>query len=294
MNYVSWDIALVVLLPALLLCGFIYCKDKIEKEPIGLLALLFALGAAVCIPTVMLERAISGGIDRLFSDHIVFGVDGAAVYSSELAYALHSFLVSFFAIAAVEVCIKWCILYFVTRNNKHFNYLFDGIVYSVFISLGFAACENLRFAWVNGWDTIVLKALSSIPSHLFVGILMGYYFSRWHVHREAREAEIRFLELGIIEKRVFGRPWKRLLLSFVLPMGICGGFLFVLSIDSVIVKTLFYFVIFTLYGLSFVSVDRIASRDTSSKKFSERLLCDKHPELEGAPIDRIIAESDKG
>ena len=293
MNYVSWEISVVVLLPALFLCGFVYYKDKIEREPVGLLALLFVIGGVTYIPSYALERLISGGFDKLFSHFIEFGADGVAEYSSELASVLHSFLTSFFAIALVEACMKWLVLYFSTRRNKHFNYLFDGIVYSVFISLGFCACENLRFAWLNGWDMIVLKALSSVPSHLFVGILMGYYFSRWHVHKEADDDEEELIRLGIISKRKLKEPWKRLFISLVVPMCVCGVFFFASSIDSKIINTIFYFTVFIMLGVSFINIDRIASRDRSAYKFSKKLLMDKHPELDGAvwnELDRIRKE----
>ena len=274
-------------MPAIFLCGFVYYKDRIEKEPIGLLALLFAAGAAVYMPVMAIERLISGVFDKLFASYIVFGADGATEYSSGIAEVLHLFFVSFFAVALVEILIKWCVLYFCTRNNKHFNYLFDGIVYSVFISLGFAACENLRFAWINGWDTLVLHSISSVPMHLFVGIFMGYYFSRWNSHKRAKELEELMYKRHLIEKEKMSAPWKRLVLSFALPMLICGTSLFAGSIDTAIVRTLFYFAVFSLFGISFISIDRISSADSPSKKFSEKLLKEKHPELDASVWDAL-------
>lgn len=279
MNYVSFEISLIALLPALFLCGFIYVKDKAEKEPIGLLAILFALGALCYFPSLIVQRIIASGFDKLFESNVVFSEDGVAEYVSGATYALHSFLISFFAIAVVEVLIKWSILYFCTRNNKHFNYLFDGIVYSVFISLGFAAIENLRFAWINGWDTLLMHLLSSVPAHLFVGILMGYYFSRWHVRRAAGRLEARLFEANKIKEIRIGSSKSRLALSLFLPVLARGAFIFTDSIDSKVLHMIFYFIVFLLYGVSFISIDRISSEDAPSKKFSEKLLKSKHPEL---------------
>jgi hypothetical protein len=45
MNHASIGISLISLIPAMLLCAFVYYKDKAEKEPLGLLAILFAAGA---------------------------------------------------------------------------------------------------------------------------------------------------------------------------------------------------------------------------------------------------------
>ena len=293
MNYVSWEISLIALLPALFLCGFIYYKDRIEREPPLLLLLLFLCGTAAYYPTMLLQRLFSHLLDLPFSRYITIDVNGTAQYSSKVIFTVHSFLVSFLAIALVEILVKWCILFFFTRNNRHFNYLFDGIVYSVFISLGFSALDNIRFAWINGWETLALRTLSQVPSHLFVGILMGYYFSRWHAHKRAQEIEEELLCRGAVTESRMSAPRRRLFMSFLLPLLVSGSFFFTGAIDSVIVQTLFCFVVFSLYGVSFISVDRIASQDSPSKRFSEKLLKECYPELSCEEWSALLASSEE-
>jgi len=44
-----------------------------------------------------------------------------------------------------------------------------------------------------------------------------------------------------------------------------------------------------MYGVSFVGVEKIASRDKSSEKFSKKLLQEKHPEIDpsvGTSVDK--------
>ena len=53
------EISVITLLPYLMLCYFVYKKDKVEKEPFLLLLLLFFVGAAVALPTVWCERALT-------------------------------------------------------------------------------------------------------------------------------------------------------------------------------------------------------------------------------------------
>ena len=55
MNHFSFELSLIAVLPALLLCGFIFFKDRIEREPLGLLAILFGAGAISYIPSTLLE-----------------------------------------------------------------------------------------------------------------------------------------------------------------------------------------------------------------------------------------------
>ncbi len=277
MEYISWQISLIAFLPALILCGYIYYKDRIEKEPIWLLALLFAAGAVAYIPALLMQKLVCNGLDRIFVGFQSFSPDGSVSYTSSSMAALHSVLSVFIGVALVETVLKWCVLFFITHKNKHFNYLFDGIVYSVFVSLGFAAVENVRYAWVNGWDTIVLRSVSSIPCHLLVGIIMGYFYTMWRARQNAGDLEEKLYGEGKLDKIKLKRKWQRLLLSAVIPFGVTGIYLLAGSVNSRAFNAVFYFVVFTLYGFSFIGVDRIASRDSASVKFSLKLLKEKHP-----------------
>ena len=292
MSFVSWEIALIALLPAIILCGYIYCKDRIEKEPIGLLLLLFGLGAIAYIPTLMLEKVVLGAIDGLFENKITFSADGVMRYSSYGVMILHKFLNAFIGFAFLEIGVKWSILFFSTRKNKNFNYLFDGIVYSVFISLGFAAVENIRFAWINGWEMLVLRSLASIPCHLIAGIIMGYFYTLWNAYEKAKQMEESYVVQGVVSEERLKTPVTKLVLSMVIPMIVNGIYIFAGAIDSRIINSIFYFVVFFMYGVTFVGVEKIAAKDKSSIKFSRKILQDKHPEIE--PLAWTSMDAEKG
>lgn len=124
------------LLPAVVLLIYIYIKDRVEKEPIGLLLTLFALGAVICLPAALIEEIFSVVIDGVFS---TFAYDiGGSLYLMSGTNKLYVFVSNFIGVALVEEGLKFLILILVTRKNKNFNSLFDGIIYSVFVSLGFA------------------------------------------------------------------------------------------------------------------------------------------------------------
>ena len=55
---------------------------------------------------------------------------------------------------------------------------FDGIVYGVFVSLGFAGVENVLYVLNAGFGTAVVRAIFSIPGHAMFGVVMGFYLSR--------------------------------------------------------------------------------------------------------------------
>ena len=71
---------------------------------------------------------------------------------------------------------KFLALYILIWANKNFNEKFDGIVYAVFISLGFALVENVIYVILGGFEVGLVRALTAVPAHALFGIVMGYYF----------------------------------------------------------------------------------------------------------------------
>ena len=73
------------------------------------------------------------------------------------------------------------ILIFLIYKNINYNEPFDGILYAVYISLGFATIENILYVFnpiLGGIYTGIARAIFSIPAHAMFGIYMGYYLSR--------------------------------------------------------------------------------------------------------------------
>ena len=76
------------------------------------------------------------------------------------------------------------IVYYLASGKKNeqiaeeLHYRFDGIVYGVFVSLGFAGVENVLYVLNAGFGTAVVRAIFSIPGHAMFGVVMGFYLSR--------------------------------------------------------------------------------------------------------------------
>ncbi|MBR4163850.1 MAG: PrsW family intramembrane metalloprotease, partial [Solobacterium sp.] len=65
-----------------------------------------------------------------------------------------------------------------TWNDPNFNYTFDGIIYAVFVSLGFAAIENVLYVFMYGISIAFTRAILSIPAHLAFSVYMGVFYSK--------------------------------------------------------------------------------------------------------------------
>ena len=135
----------------------IYRKDSV-KEPPGLLIKCFIWGCVITIPIVFIE-AFVGSFN---------------VFDSALQNTLYD---AFVVAAFVEECIKFLFLYLIVWKRREFDQHYDGIVYAVFVSLGFAFVENIMYVAEYGFSTAVLRAILSVPAHGLLGVCMGYFFA---------------------------------------------------------------------------------------------------------------------
>ncbi|GAE91343.1 hypothetical protein JCM21714_291 [Gracilibacillus boraciitolerans JCM 21714] len=77
-----------------------------------------------------------------------------------------------------EEFFKWFIFLFTTYKYSKFDTVYDGIVYGVSISLGFATVENILYLFANGIEFAVSRAIFPVSSHALFGVIMGYYIGR--------------------------------------------------------------------------------------------------------------------
>ena len=101
--------------------------------------------------------------------------------------AYNAFLVA----GTTEEVFKFLALYLLIWKSPSFNEQFDGIVYAVFVSLGFAAVENVMYVLESGYETAAIRAITAVPAHAIFGITMGYYFGIAHRYNEIRKSHIR-------------------------------------------------------------------------------------------------------
>lgn len=282
MSHISFEISLAAMLPALLLCLYIYHKDRVEKEPASLLAILFGAGAAVYIPAYFGERFISGLFDKLFADKITFSLSGIASFTDTSSMLSHHALCAFFGMALVEELLKFLLLFLITRKNKNFGCLFDGVVYSTFVSLGFAAAENIAFAWINGWDTLLLRSVTTVPSHLFFGIIMGFFYTYWHIRSIASKKEKALSAEGKISSLKLKSPALFLTAAILMPIAVHGVYSLVSMIQTSASRVSFYIFLAILYIGCFAAAYKLSKADEENETTVDRLIAKKHPELKRA------------
>ena len=172
----------IAILPIYLIGLYIYSKDK-EKESKKLLIKLFCFGIISCIPAVILELAVGG----------IFGSQTDMSMFRMFFYVLIS-------IALVEEVCKWFFIYKISYKHKEFDHIYDAIVYCVFLSLGFAAFENIFYVFEGGLKIAFLRAISAIPGHACYAITMGNYLglAKMYFFSNNKKLEKKNLRLSII------------------------------------------------------------------------------------------------
>lgn len=172
--------------PGLALLSYFYLKDKFDAEPISMVFRTFIFGALLVFPIMFIQYA--------------FSAEGVLQSNWNNAFILSGFLEEFF---------KWFILYFAVFQHTEFNERYDGIVYGVSVSLGFATIENILYLFANGIEFAFGRALLPVSSHALFGVVMGFYLGKG--------------KFTTIEKK---KLW--LALSLLLPVFLHGTYDFIL------------------------------------------------------------------
>ena len=216
------------LLPAIVLMVYVYRKDSVEQEPIGLIGRLLLLGA------------VAGPLAAI-TENLFF-----ALFESVLpAGTLLIFCEYFIGVALVEEGFKYLFLN-TTWKNPAFNYVFDGIVYAVTVALGFAALENVLYVFDGGIEVAIARAIFAVPGHAADGVVMGCFYGL------ARK----FAAEGFNGK---ARTYR--LLALVLPVLEHGIYDFSLSMESEMLAMFGLGIELVFIAIGMVLVNRMSKHD---------------------------------
>lgn len=153
----SWVLLLAAIAPVLFMLHFVYVRDRFERDPLWRVLVVYFVSFLTVIPAAWFE-SVFAGIEK-------WGLIGIAV-SAWLIIALSEETVKYWALKLLAV------------PMKSFNEVYDGILYGVAASLGFATVENILYVFMSegqGMTVAVLRAVLSVPGHALWGVMMGYY-----------------------------------------------------------------------------------------------------------------------
>ena len=148
--------------PGFALLMYIYIKDKYEREPLRQVLKAFALGAASAIVILVFWLILKqANIEFTGANNNI----------------MQAFKEAFYGAAIPEETIKFLTFLLFFYKIRDFNEWFDGIVYAVAISLGFATLENIMYVLSQGFSVGITRAIFAVPSHFIDGVTQGFFFS---------------------------------------------------------------------------------------------------------------------
>ncbi|MBC9796200.1 PrsW family intramembrane metalloprotease [Sinomicrobium weinanense] len=156
------NIIISALAPVAAVIIYIYIKDKYEKEPLRLLFFSFVLGAVASIIITTIISMVYQTMLPLPDNYNIW----------------QQFIKAFLVVGLTEEFSKYVIVRYFAQPNKAFNEPFDGIVYAVMVSMGFAATENIFYVLEGGYEVALLRAFTAVPAHATFGVLMGYFMGK--------------------------------------------------------------------------------------------------------------------
>ena len=218
-------VLLPALLPVAIILFYVYSKDKKDREPPRLLLKTVLFGALFSLPCIPIEKIAYNIISSSFE---IDSVQGA-------------FVQYVFGVALVEEFFKFLVIMLYIWKNRHFDYRYDGIVYAVSSSLGFAALENIIYVLNFGTGVSIGRAIFAIPGHATFGVFMGFFLSR------AKDCKLQGHSF---------RSKLNLLLSLFVPMIIHGIYDFLLSspVQALNMGYIFFIYVIILDVISYFTI----------------------------------------
>lgn len=216
------NLLFISLAPIFIIAFYIYSRDIYEKEPLSYLLKALSIGAIIVLPVVFIEKQLSVPAEKLE------GISNAA-------------WIAFIVAGLTEEGMKYLAFLLFFWKSSNFNERFDGIVYAVYISLGFAGIENILYVFSGGYSVGIVRALTAVPAHALFGVVMGYYFGLAKFYPKFR---------GVY-----------LILAFFLPFVFHGLYDFLLMANSPFFLSIFIplFIYFWIIGFRKISIASDAS-----------------------------------
>ena len=158
-NY-NFVLIAAAVIPAVVLMVKVYKSDRLEAESPALLWSLLKCGVLAALLALVEERILCALLDSALEENSrIYGI-----------------LLYFVVVAVSEESSKYLMLRRGSWNNPEFNCQYDGVVYAVFVALGFAVWENISYVLHYGFGVALVRAVTAIPGHACFGVFMGVFY----------------------------------------------------------------------------------------------------------------------
>ncbi len=222
---------LAAVIPAIYMMIRVYRADRLEKESPGLLRKLVVVG--------ILSSLIALVEERIFS--YLLGL--VLPYDS----LLYNILLYFVVVAVSEESSKYIMLKKHTWYSPEFNCIFDGVLYAVFVSLGFALWENISYVLNYGLYAAFARALTAIPGHTCFGVYMGLFYSAAKKYERIGDTK----GLGVCK-----------IMALLVPVLLHGAYDFIATMETYDFNYIFIIYVAILFILTNILIRKVIKNDS--------------------------------
>ena len=226
-NYILIAAAVI---PAVWLMIRVYQSDRLEKESPYLLWNLVRAGILSSLLALVEERILSAVLNQYVEPNTV----------------TYNLILYFCIVATAEESSKYIFMKQNSWNNREFNCLYDGVVYAVFVSLGFALWENISYVLNFGFTTALARAVTAIPGHACFGVFMGVFYGIAKKYDNAGES---------------GKSVLFRVLSLIVPMLLHGTYDYIATLEQTESGWYFLPFIMALFVVSYILVGQTSKKD---------------------------------
>jgi len=149
----------IAIAPVIVIIWYFLFLDKLNKEPLKMLIRTFLFGVLSVVPAVLMS---------LLGTKLLGPVNNVP----------RALFEAFIVVALAEELAKYFFLRKYVFKRVEFEEPYDGIVYAVMISMGFAAIENVMYVMQGGFAVGVMRMFTAVPAHATFAVLMGYWVGR--------------------------------------------------------------------------------------------------------------------
>lgn len=147
--------------PVAFILLYVYLRDEYDQEPLKHLIISFVGGVLTAIPVILIGNGLSE----------YWNLSSNSPVPQLLLY-------TFVVVALTEEGMKYLVLRWYCYRQPEFDEPYDGIMYAVTVSMGFAGVENILYVMEGGYSVAWLRMLSAVPAHAIFGVAMGYFVGK--------------------------------------------------------------------------------------------------------------------
>lgn len=226
----NWLLILAAIIPAIFLMVKVYRSDRLEPESPYILRLMVTGGIWSAVLAGVLEWIGNGILTSFVSQ------------KSDL----YNIIMYFVIVGFSEEGSKYFFLKRRSWFSQEFNCQYDGVVYAVFVALGFALWENTSYVLMYGFSTALVRAVTAIPGHACFGVFMGIFYGLARGN-------------AYLGKEIRSKFYR--ILAVVIPALIHGAYDYIASLNSAKGQWIFLAFIAALFFISFRLVSKMSKND---------------------------------